>query len=165
MEFYYTSLHLRTWLEMCWNCGWWSSPPMCLLLSNCPSWPLFSVSVRFLPSEAECCGTLWPSVSWLCPGRRTARWPTSRSCRTLTGPGWVGSITRFSEFCYHIGVFCVLIFSEKHWCEVASQVDFFLIVCRDVVCRSKEGPRGFVLNWQHHCPVYCCRRRQDDCHC
>lgn len=47
-----------------------------------------------LSSEVKCCGTQWPSASWGCPGLRTAKWPTSRSCRTLTRPGWVGSIRR-----------------------------------------------------------------------
>lgn len=74
--------------------------------------PSFFVSVFFPSSGVECCGSLWPSVSWLWPGHRTARCPTSRSCRTWTGPGWVGRITRLIKFCDHIRI-CFVVLSLK----------------------------------------------------
>lgn len=48
-------------------------------------------------------------------------------------------------------------------CKDDLHVDSFLIVCRDMVCCWKEGPRRFILNWQHCGPVYYWRRWPNDC--
>lgn len=96
-------LDLRTCMESNWQCGWQmclsslSLSPVVLpsLKRSLPTTFLLSLFLSFFPyPEVECCITLWPSASWLCPGHRTARCPTSRSCRTLTGTGWVGNVTR-----------------------------------------------------------------------
>lgn len=148
-------------------------PSLIQTLSSRPCFCLFSP-----PSlEVECCGTLWPSASWLCPGHRTARWPTSRSCRTLTRQGWVGTVARRSKFYDHIHICSVVLSSEflgeimyvyyqslypcshpgrcrAEVCSGLTRGFFFLLVCRHMVCCRKEGPGGFVLNWQHRGPVY-----------
>lgn len=44
-------------------------------------------------------------------------------------------------------------------------MDLFLIVYRDMVCCREEGPRGFVLNWQHHGQLHYLWRWLNACHC
>lgn len=95
--------------------GSWQMCLSCLSLShfsNCPSQTLFYLCCSvFRPSSVvKCCAALWPSVSWVCPGHRTARLPTSRPCRTLTKQGWVGSMKKF----------CIRI-------DIMPTVSFFLI--------------------------------------
>ena len=72
---------------------------LCFFSLKLPSLNLFPpLYPFFLSSEVECCGTLWPYVSWHCPWHRTVRSKISKSSRTLTKPGWVDNIKRSIEF-------------------------------------------------------------------